>query len=165
MAENTDASPGMADGEQRRGPGRPRKNATEEAAVSEQVTYVPRHEGDPAKVTWRGLVFHGNVPKTITDASHIEAARANRFFKVGAFDPATDGAPVEATTQPKTPEQYRAHAVEWFKRATSVDELDTKWAQEETLRMACGVGADDIDYLIGLFTPKRAELRKMEIGG
>jgi hypothetical protein len=163
MSDTSEALPGMADVEGKRGPGRPRKITTDEAAVSEQVTYIPR-DGDPAKVTWRGLVFHANAPKTLTDAAHIEAARNNKWFKVGPFDPATDGVPSEASLQPKTPEQYRAHAIEWFKKAKSVDEIDTKWTQEETLRMACGVGSDDLEYLMGLFTPMRGELRKREIG-
>lgn len=132
-----------------------------ELMASEQITYLPA-EGDPTSVKWMGLVFHANVPKTVTNAALIEKAKGNKFFKVGAFDPASDAVKVEETPEPKTPEQYRAHAVAWLKSVKSVDALDLKWQAEETLRMACGVGSDDIEYLMSLLEPKRAELRKAE---
>ena len=132
-----------------------------ELIASEQITYLPA-EGDPTSVKWMGHMFHANVPKTVTNAALIEKAKTNKFFKIGAFDPATDAVKVEETTEPKTPEQYRAHAVAWLKRIKSVDALDLKWQSEETLRIACEVGSDDIEYLMSLIEPKRAELRKAE---
>lgn len=145
----------------------PKPAADEEAEspsliASEQITYRPIHDGDPAKVTWMGLVFHANVPKTITNPKLIDAAKGNKWFKVGEFDPKTDGVPVEETGLPKTPEQYRAHVIAWLKRMESVDALDTKWAGEETLRIECGVGTDDIEYLAGFVDPARHELRKRD---
>ncbi len=129
------------------------------AEAGEMVTYLPQ-EGDPPSTKWRGIVFHANVPKRITDASHLAAARLNRFFKVGAFDPEVDRVPTEYEKAPKTSEQYRAHCIAWLPKMSSVDQLDTKWASEETLRMDCDVGTDDIDYLQHLIAPKRAELKK-----
>lgn len=131
--------------------------------TGEQVTYRPGPD-DPPSVKWAGHTFHANVPKQVTNPDLIERAKGNKFFKVGAFDTAKDSVPTaEAPPTPKTPEQYRAHAVAWLKTMRSVDELDMKWASEETLRMACEVGTDDIDYLMSLFQPKRAELRKREM--
>jgi len=134
---------------------------TPELIASEQITYLPA-EGDPNSVKWLGHTFHANVPKTVTNATLIEKAKGNKFFKVGDFDPAKDAVKVEETPEPKTPEQYRAHAVAWIKRAKSVDELDLKWQSEETLRMSSGAGSDDVEYLMSLLGPKRAELRKAE---
>lgn len=131
-------------------------------SASEQVTYLPG-EGDQVQTSVAGIVFHANVPREVTNPAVIAMARANRFFKVGDFDPKSDRVPAEETISPKTSEQYKAHAAAWFKAATSVEQLDTKWEQEETLRMSCGVGSDDFDYLMSLFQPKRAELRKREI--
>jgi hypothetical protein len=135
-----------------------------EPLASEQITYLPA-DGDPPSVKWLGHTFHANVPKTVTNATLIEKAKTNKFFKLGAFDPAVDGVKVEETTLPKTPEQYRAHAVAWIKRVASVDELDLKWQGEETLRMSSGAGSDDVEYLMSLLEPKRAELRKAEQAG
>lgn len=129
----------------------------------ENVTYRPG-EQDPPSVKWRGRTFHANVPVWIDDADFIEAARNNRHFFVGEFDQDKHGVPtVEQPSRPKTSEQYRVHFVNWLRTVTSVDELDTKWQAEETLRLACEVGSDDIDYMMTLFGPKRAELRKRDI--
>jgi hypothetical protein len=81
------------------------------AAVSETVTYLPGRE-DPPQVKWQGRIFRANTPKTVTDARLIEMARANRFFKVGPFDPSKDAVPtVEQLSAPNLPDQYRAHAL------------------------------------------------------
>ena len=129
--------------------------------VSEEITYLPGPE-DGVKTTWHGIVFHANVPKTVTKPLLIEQARTNKFFHVGPFDAAKAVAIAEQPPSPKTPEQYRAHAVAWLKTVKNVDELDMKWAGEETLRIECEAGTDDVDYLMSLILPKRAELRKME---
>jgi hypothetical protein len=167
----------------RRGPGRPPKSAEPEvqlgAAVSETITYVPG-EGDPATVKWGGIVFEANKPQTINghtgdplkkectrqerlNADVIERARKNKFFRIGAFDPRKDSVKVEPTEGPQNSAQYRQHAVTWFANVKSVEELDSKWIGEEPLRKECEVGGDDIDYLMSVFTPKRAELRKREM--
>lgn len=132
-------------------------------AQGEQVTYRPGPEG-PVQVKWGGYIFHANVPRAdIKDAELIERAKRNKFFHVGDFNPVTDAVPVkEDQPAPKTAEQYRAHAAAWIKTAQSVDELDTHWQNEETLRIACGVGTDDLEYIGTLFNPKRAELKKKD---
>lgn len=127
----------------------------------EQVTYRPGPE-DPAQVKWNRHVFHANIPKMVHDQALIEKARANKFFHVGPFNPATDAVPVVETTLPKTAPQYRAWAVAWLKEMRSERELDERWAKEETLRIDCEVGADDLEYLGTLFEPKRYELRKID---
>lgn len=137
------------------------QSAAPEKPQGEQITYVPGPE-DAASTKWHGYTFHANVPKTVTHAGLIEQAKGNKFFRVGAFDPAKDAVKIaEQGPAPRTPEQYRSHAVEWFKTAKSVEELDNTWIAEEKLREKCGVGTDDLDYLLHLFQPRRAELRKM----
>jgi hypothetical protein len=165
----------------RRGPGRPPKNPEPEAqpgaAVSETITYVPA-EGDPAIVKWSNIVFEANKPQQVNghtgdplkkectkqerlNADVIERARKNRFFRVGPFNP-HDAVKVEKPEGPQNAAQYRLHASEWLKHVSSVEELNNKWIAEEPLRKQCEVGGDDIDYLMSLFTPKHAELRKRE---
>lgn len=132
-------------------------------STSQQVTYVPGPE-DPPTTKWAGYTFNANVPKTVTNADLIERAKGNRFFRVGAFDPSKDSVTVQPTTLPTTPEQYRSYAAEWLKTVKTVDDLDTRWVEEEKLREKCGVGTDDLDFLMALFQPKRHELRKMASG-
>ena len=146
-------------GQQADGPAPKRGRPPKAKEVSEQVTYRPGPEG-PASIKWRGHTFHANVPKTITSAEHIEAARLNRFFKVGDFG-AADAVPSrDEVPLPKTSDQYRAHVVAWMPKMSSAAEMDAKWISEEPLRLACGVGSDDLEWLQSLMAPKHAELRK-----
>jgi len=138
--------------------------AADKKGESEHVTYLPS-EGDPIKTTWMGITFHANVPKEVTNQALIAKAKQNRFFKVGDFNPARDRVSVENTPLPKTSEQYRAHAVAWIKTVESVDDLDTRWQSEETLRMHCGVGTDDIEWLQDFLGPKRHELKRRGLPG
>ena len=78
----------------------------------EDLTYIPGSE-DPPTCKWRGREFRANVPMRIKDKSLIEAARTNRFFRVGGVGPEPgDNDP------PKTAVQYRAHVVAWMKGST-----------------------------------------------
>lgn len=131
------------------------------ARQPQDVTYVPG-PSDPASVTWRGQVFYANTPKTISDPAHLDAAAGNRFFKVGVFD-RNEASQVQAPDMPKTSEQYRAHVIRWLTRVGTVGELTQRWEVEEPLRIACDVGTDDIEFLMGLIGPKREELRKVEM--
>lgn len=122
------------------------------------VTYLPQ-PGDPSETTWRGHVFKANVPREINPGHEamIEQARNNKFFSVEGDPPKTrSGGPI------KTSDDYRAVAVEWFKTAQSSAELQSRWASEHDLRAKCGVGSDDIEYLMGLYQPRLAELKKFE---
>ena len=139
----------------------PEPEKTEEPKA-EQVTYTPGPD-DPTSVKWAGHTFYANIPKSVVNADLIARARNNKFFKVGDFTEADVVATREEPPAPKTAEQYRVHAVAWFKQMQSVDQFDTKWQGEETLRMACGVGTDDLDYLGHLSAPLRAELRKRDM--
>lgn len=129
------------------------------AAVGESVTYLPK-DGDPAKVKWGGRMFHANVPLKISDPVLLDKARKNKWFHVGEGAPHVE---VEETSEPKTPEQYVAHCVAWLKALEPEGgerALDDRWAAEESLRMSCGVGTSDLDYLATLISPKRGELRR-----
>lgn len=129
--------------------------------AGEQITYLPG-EGDPLFVKWHGLVFHANVPKSVTKADLIEQAKANKFFKVGSFDTTKDStaAVVSTVADPKTAAQYRAHFVDWFKKITSINDMVATWAKEQPMREACEVGADDYSYIGTLFYPKMHDLAK-----
>lgn len=123
-------------------------------AAAEPVTYMPR-DGDPSKIKWGGKVFHANVAQQIDNPILLTKARSNKWFHVG------EGAPVvavEETIEPKTPEQYRTHVVAWLKTVETVTELEKKWADEERLRMTCGVGGEDLDLLAAAIRPRRAQL-------
>lgn len=75
------------------------------------VTYVPDAD-DPLSVKWRGHTFRANTPKMLTDARLIEAAKGNRFFRVGRFNPGKDVATNNlAGVKDNAAEHQRAAAV------------------------------------------------------
>lgn len=152
------------------------------APVEEQVTYTPGKEDLPTTM-WGGVKFTANVPVTIKGHSGdpkkgeckpheranyelIEKARRNKYFRVGAFDPQKDSVPVRETGKlPETPDQYRAHAIEWAKQIASttgstIGQFNAKWEDEEGLRIKCGVGTDDLELLNSVIGPLRAELQR-----
>jgi hypothetical protein len=132
----------------------------EDPVVSEQVTYLPGVE-DPAQTKFAGHVFHANLPKTVQmPQSWFERLRHNKFFKVGHFDPQTDRVPATPSIEPRTADEYKVHAVAWFKKVDSLHEFDELWTEEEALRERCEIGAEDLDYLGSLSRPRRAELKK-----
>ncbi len=134
--------------------------AAKPESTSEQVTYVPGPD-DPSTVKWAGHVFHANVPKPVINKTLIEAARGNKFFRVGAFSPSDVGT-TEKAVLPKTSNDYRAHVVAWLKRVESADEFMTQWARDAPMREDCEVGLDDYDYLGSLMAPRLAELAKID---
>ncbi len=125
------------------------------ADEGEMVTYLAG-EGDPASVKWRGVEFKANAPQRIKDPSHIEAARANRFFRVGDENKETPNRPIEDAMD------YRAHVVEWMRGVTTVEELVKSWAADRSLRVKCETGEDDIRFLGTLIEPKLRDMRKGE---
>jgi hypothetical protein len=125
----------------------------------EDVVYLPA-PGDPASIKWRGLEFRANVPLRIADADHIEAARTNRFFRVGKGDPKDGGR--NPNEGPKTPMEYRAHVVAWIKTCNSVEDVVKHWADDRVLRQTCEVGDDDIRWLGTMAEPVLRDLRKKQ---
>ena len=125
----------------------------------EDVVYLPG-PSDPPSVPWRGHVFKANVPKRITDAAHIEAARGNRFFRVGKGDPGnSDHNPNDP---PATTMQYRAHVVAWLKTCETVEDVVRHWSEDRQVRQACDVGEDDVKWLGTLAGPKLMEFKRRE---
>jgi hypothetical protein len=122
----------------------------------ELVMYCPS-PGDPIKTKWRGVEFNANVPVRIFDAEHIEAARGNRQFSVGNKGPDDDN-----PGPPTTAMEYRGHVVDWLKTISTVDQFVAEWARDRTLRMACEVGVDDVNYLGTLIEPKLHAMRLAE---
>ena len=102
--------------------------------TGEDVTYLPG-EGDPASVKWRGVEFKANVPVRITNASHLEAARGNRFYRVGTETPGE----VEFGP-PKTAMEYRGHVLDWLKGVETIDQLATHWASDRVCAWPARLG-------------------------
>lgn len=122
---------------------------------AEDVTYVP-DPGDPASVKWAGRTFHANMPLQISNEKHLAKARENKWFHVGSGAPKVR---VENRPEPKNQDQYRAHVAAWLPIVKSVEELDRKWESEEGLRIACGIGTEDLELLNPLVSTRRYELR------
>lgn len=123
----------------------------------EDLVYLPG-PGDPAKTTWRGVEFRANVPKRITDAEHIKAARTNKFFRVGKGDPKDEGR--NPNDGLKTATEYRAHVVAWLKTCESVEDVVKHWSDDRVLRQTCEVGADDVKWLGTMAEPVLHDLRR-----
>lgn len=148
-----------------------------------KVTYVPREPTDPAVVTWNGVRFTANVPveldptihtivapmpeRTIVDGqvrtihhdrrvSMVEIAKGNPTFVVEGQEPAVrkPGRP----RIPKSAEEYRSYAQQWFATSNTAEELDERWNREADLREKCGCGEDDVEYLHAFFQAKHYEL-------
>jgi len=122
----------------------------------EDLVYLPG-EGDPHSIKWRGLEFKANVPVRVSEKDRpgmIEAARGNRFFRVGSERNVDEprGSPANAM-------EYRAHVVDWVKDCETVDQVVVHWAADRDLRTKCEVGQDDISFLGTLVEPKLRALR------
>ena len=122
----------------------------------EFITYVPRF-GHSETTKWRGVEFTANVPVRITDESHIEAARANSFYRVGneIRKDVPNGPPADAM-------EYRGHVMGWIGGVTTIEQLVTHWAADRDLRTKLEVGYDDIQYLGTLIEPKLRLMRHAE---
>lgn len=131
------------------------------------VTYKPG-PGDPAETVWKGHKFAANTPRPVAVVlgadgnadphSMIELAKGNPFFEVEGHDKKD----LRAAGEPKTPEAYKAYAVDWFKKAKSADDFETRWDSEEEMRERAGVGTDDLEWLASLSEPRLAELKKAD---
>jgi len=122
----------------------------------ELVTYLPGND-DPPTTKWRGIEFKANMPLRVTDEEHIEAARGNRFFRVG-----NEAAKDNPNRAPTDAMDYRAHVVQWMRGVTTVEQLISHWAADRDLRSKCEVGRDDIQYLGTLIEPKIRVMRQAE---
>lgn len=114
------------------------------------VTWRPG-SGEPAEMTWQRRKWQANVGVRITDAAVVEAAKHNQFFEVEGFERAF--AP-QVHRDPRTPEEYRAHANAWINAATSRKEMRQMLKEEAGLREACGCGSDDMDLIKSFYEPK-----------
>lgn len=125
------------------------------------VTYKPGPE-DPAETTWNGHKFSANVPRAVIDTGEphgmIALAKGNMCFEVEGHDK-KEKVPAGS---PKTPEAYKAYAVNWFKQARTAADFEARWEDEEEMREAAGVGSDDLDWLASLSEPRLAELKKAD---
>lgn len=149
--------------------GRPSNAQLAERALSQigdlpMVTYTPLNPGDPNETLWNRNRFRANVPTMVRDnpqgwsaAQMVEMAKTNPHFIVEGFEQAK-GTP----TVPETPEQYKMHAIGWIRLAHSSAEMSAKWRSEEELRVECGVGDDDIEYIQSIYKPRLAILKDAE---
>lgn len=126
-----------------------------------KLTYLPK-EGDPVKVNWNGHVFEANVGKECRNAYMVDLAKANPWFrvedgdKVDKVDPKTKGLDRERDRAG----EYKKHAIAWINAAESDLMMAKQWASEERMREEHGVGTEDIDYLMTLYTPKFEQLKR-----
>lgn len=125
--------------------------------TSTMVTYVPG-DGDPAETTWNGHKFQANVPRPVSNPTMVELAKGNMCFEVEGHD--KKAAPPPGA--PKTPEEYKAYAVGWFKKAKSAADFQERWEDEAPLREKAGVGTDDVEWLQSIGDPILAELKKAD---
>lgn len=125
------------------------------------VTYKPQ-PGDPSEVKWNGHIFHANVPRPVIDDGNphgmVALAKGNMCFEVEGHD--KKAAPDPGA--PKTPEEYRVYAINWFKKARSADEFEQRWDDEEEMREEAGVGTDDVEWLNSIGGPILADLKKAD---
>jgi hypothetical protein len=140
------------------GMGAQRVNA-QPASAGEDVTYIPGPQ-DQSLLKWRGIVFKANVPVRVMDPDHIAAARANKFFRVGSGDKATQAA--DTKPEPTTPETYRAWVVDWLASVDTVDAIATKWSNDRYLRASAQVGESDVRQLGTLIDPKFNQMMRQE---
>jgi hypothetical protein len=128
------------------------------------ITYTPIHPGDPADTLWNRHRFRANIPVAPQDVKGglsaiemVELAKSNPWFAVEGEEQAR-ATPIV----PETPEQYRSYAVAWIRLSTSTKEMSSRWRSEDDMRVQCGVGDDDIEYIQGIYRPRLAILKEQE---
>lgn len=136
----------------------------EKADKQPTITYTPIHDGDPHSTLWNRHRFHANKPVDVADikngltaAEMIELAKGNPWFKVEGFDQAKAKPSV-----PDTSEQYRGYAVGWIRVSHSTKEMARRWRDEEDLRIQCGCGEDDVEYIQTIYKARYGILREQE---
>jgi hypothetical protein len=149
--------------------GRPSNAQLAERALAEtaslpKITYIPIHPGDPADTLWNRHRFRANVPVQVqsvvgglTAEQMVEAARGNPWFAVEGEEQAKT-----TPTVPETPEQYRMHAVAWIRTAVESKEMARRWRSEDDLRVQCGCGDDDVEYIQTIYKSRFAVMKESE---
>lgn len=134
------------------------------AAALPKITYVPINPGDPSDTLWNRHRFRANVPTAVQDVKGgltademIELAKGNPHFIVDGFEQA-EGTPAI----PETPEQYKQYAVGWIRTSNISVEMMRKWRSEDDLRVQCGVGDDDLDYIQTIYKARLSVLKEAE---
>jgi hypothetical protein len=111
-----------------------------------ETTYIPG-EGDPLSVEWHGHTFHANVPEQVSHVKLIEAARNNKFFKVGEFYPNTDqveNQPQATKLSPSRPSRERTQ-LSLSDVDVILDSIDPKLTKQKRLRLLSDInGALDL---------------------
>jgi hypothetical protein len=138
--------------------------AAVESGILPKVTYTPIHPGDPADTLWNRHRFRANIPTAVQDVKGgltavemIELAKGNPHFIVDGFEQA-EGTPAT----PETPEQYKLYAVGWIRTANISREMSSRWRSEDDLRVQCGVGDDDLEYIQTIYKSRLSVLKESE---
>lgn len=135
-----------------------------------RVTYIPS-EGDPLKTKFNGFVFKAHEPRDIPDNAVIrlddgktrpmmDAIRGNPFFEIEGEKRPGKGAPPAV---PRTTEEYRAYAVKWINHFDDEDGFDAyskRWEKEQPLREQCGIGDEDMSFIMQFYSPKYDRLKR-----
>lgn len=125
-----------------------------------KVTYTPLDDGDPSVTLCHGVRFKANVATPVNPATHgvlLELAKKNPWFEVEGHPKAERGS---GKRIPKTPEEYRFYATQWFQLARSPAEFVARWKSEQGLRDSVGFGEDDQVWLDSIADPILHELEK-----
>ena len=153
------------------------------------VTYVPQENGDPIFTVFAGLEFRAGEPvevpatatieqliveKTLHAASGemrskgvekrtpiLDMVKANPYFRVEGHEP-PPRKPAGRPRMPRTAEEYKGFAMEWFARMEDHRKLAQRWEAEEELRTGLGVHDDSeiVSYLRPFFDARFHELKK-----
>lgn len=125
-----------------------------------KITYTPLDEGDPSITLCHGVRFKANLPVLVSPETHgtlIELAKKNPWYEVEGHPKAQRGT---GKRVPKTSEEYRFYATQWFRQARSPAEFVARWKAEQGLRDSVGFGEDDQVWLDSIADPILHELEK-----
>jgi len=157
-----------------------------------RVTYVPQENGDPIITTFAGLEFRAGEPREVSEKEtveqlivekHLHAAsgemrskavekrvpildmiKANPYFRIEGVEPPPSMAQRKAGRPrvPRTADEYKGFAMEWFSRAENHTALAQRWDAEKDLREKLGVHDDGeiVGYLRPFFDARFFELKK-----
>jgi len=154
-----------------------------------RVTYVPQENGDPLTTSFGGFDFRNGEPVNIPDDATVlqtqiaevgktpdgdlrfrgverkvplvDVLKTNPYFRIEGMEAPKRAGPGRPRT-PRTPEDYKGYAMDWFSRSENHIALAERWKAEAELRERIGVH-DDGDicrYLTPFYEGRFHQLKK-----
>lgn len=121
------------------------------------ATYHPGF-GDPHQITWRGHTFVAGKPTKVTDAGHLSAFEANKFFKVKR----KGGEREQKDDKDKSTDDHRRDFSDAVAKETTVEGVIRCFANERKRREENDIGTDDMQPLMAQLEPRLREMRFRE---